>query len=79
MILLSNETPRYDSKQSDGEAPVKLELWEMRSTPSLTSLPGLLWPVKVTPDSILSIAQIKLFDIQTECKRMIYAKLNCLK
>ena len=29
----------YDTKQSDGEVPVMLELWGMRSTPSLPSLP----------------------------------------
>ena len=29
------ECPAYDSKQSDGEVPVILELWGMRSTPSL--------------------------------------------
>ena len=39
-----DECPGYDTKQSDGELPVILELWGMRSTPSLPSLPGLLWP-----------------------------------
>ena len=29
----SNECPGYYTKQSDGEAPVMLELWEMQSTP----------------------------------------------
>ena len=28
-----NECPRYDTKQSDGEAPLVLEFWGMRSTP----------------------------------------------
>ena len=32
--------PWYDTKQSDGEVPVILELWEMQSTPSLLLLPG---------------------------------------
>ena len=32
--------PRYDTKQSDGEAPVMLELWGMWRTPSLPSLQG---------------------------------------
>ena len=32
--------PGYDTKQSDGDAPVILELWGMRSTSSLPSLPG---------------------------------------
>ena len=32
---LTYECPRYDTKSSDGEAPVMLELWGMWSTPSL--------------------------------------------
>ena len=28
-----NECPRYDTKQSNGEIPVMLELWGMRSIP----------------------------------------------
>ena len=39
-----NECPRYDTKQSDGEVPVILELWGMRSNPSLPLPPGPLWP-----------------------------------
>ena len=35
-----NECPGYDTIQSDGEFPVILELWGMRSTPLLPSLPG---------------------------------------
>ena len=35
-----NEYPGYNSKQSDGEVPVMLKLWGIRSTPSLPSLPG---------------------------------------
>ena len=30
----------YDIKQSDGDVPVMLEVWEMRNTPSLPRLPG---------------------------------------
>ena len=37
-----NKCPGYDSKQSDGKAPVMLELWGMWCTHSLLSLPGLL-------------------------------------
>ena len=48
--LLPNECPGYDTKQSDGEVPVMLDLWGMQSTPSLPSLPGPLWPRVVTPD-----------------------------
>ena len=58
-----NECPGYDTKQSDGEAVVKLEIWGMRSTLSLPSLSGPLWPGLVAPDRVLSIGQIQLFDI----------------
>ena len=37
-----------------------LELWGMRNTPSLPSLPVLLWPRVVAPDRVLSIGQIEL-------------------
>ena len=43
-------TSGYDTKQSDGEVPAVLELWGMRSTPSLPLLPGPLWPGVVAPD-----------------------------
>ena len=55
--------PGYDSKQSDGEAPLIVELWGMQSTPSLPSLPGLIWPGFVAPDRVLSVGQIEQFDI----------------
>ena len=45
----------YDTKQSDGEAPVMLKLWGMQSTPSLLFLPGPLWPGVVAPDRVLSM------------------------
>ena len=51
------------TKQSDGETQVKLELWGVRSTPSLPLLPGPLWPRVVAPDKVLSMDQIELFDI----------------
>ena len=44
------------------EASVMLELWGMLSTP-LSSLPGPLWPGVVTPEWVLSMGQIELFDI----------------
>ena len=34
--------------------PVMLELWGMRSTPSVPLLPGTLWPGMVSPDRGLS-------------------------
>ncbi len=51
------------TKQSDYEVPIILELWGMRSTPSLPSLQGSLWPRVVAPDRVLSMGQIELFDI----------------
>ena len=35
---LLNKCLGYDTKQSDGEASVMLELWRMQSTPLLSSL-----------------------------------------
>ena len=55
----SKECPRYDSKQSEGEAPVILELWRIR-TSSLLSLLGPIWSGVVAPDCILSMGQIEL-------------------
>ena len=53
-----NVCPGYNRRQSDGEAPVMLELWGMWSTPLLPSLPDPLWPVMVTSDRVLSMGQI---------------------
>ena len=81
----SNESLRYDIKQSDCDVPVMLGLWGMQSTPSLPSLPGSHWP-----ESVLSMSQIEL-----NCALMLnwiainrtvltfklrtYVRLNCLK
>ena len=51
-----NEGPGYDTK-SDYDAPVTLELWRMRRTPSGSLLPGV-----VAPDTIISMGQIELFE-----------------
>ena len=51
-----NECPVYDTKQSDGEVPVMLELWGIWSTPSLPLSPGPLWPDMVVPDRVLSMS-----------------------
>ncbi len=53
----------YDTKQSDGEVPVMLELWGMQSTSSLASLPGLLLSGVVALDSVLYVGKIELFNI----------------
>ena len=55
----TNQCPVYDNKQSDGEAPVMLEVEGMRSTPSLPSLPCPLWPGVVAPDRVLYMCQIE--------------------
>ena len=51
----TNECPAYDTKQSDGEVPVILELWEIQSITSLPLLPGPFWPGMVAPDRDLSM------------------------
>ena len=82
--------PGYGTKQSDGEVPVMLELWEMRSSPLLPSLPDLLWIGLVAPDRVLSMGQIELNCVPIlnwiarnrtvlTCKLRTYTKLNCLK
>ena len=46
----SNECSGYDTKQTDGEVPVMMELWGMRSPTLLLLLPGPLWTGMVAPD-----------------------------
>ena len=55
-----NECRGYDTKQSDAEASVMLDLWGMQSTPSLPLLLGPLWPRVIAPDRVLSMGQIEL-------------------
>ena len=56
----TNKCPRYDTKQSDGKVPVMVDLWGMRSTPSLPLLPGPIWPDVVAPDRAQSMGWIEL-------------------
>ena len=35
----------------------------MRSTPSLPSLPGPLWPVVIAPNRVISVGQIELNSV----------------
>ena len=60
----------YDTKQSDEEVPVMLELWGMQNTSLLPSLPGFLWPGVVAPDRVYGSNRTKLCT---------YAKMNYLK
>ena len=54
----NTECPGYNTKKSDGEAPVMLELWGIRSTLSLPSFPGLLLPGVVLPERALFMGYI---------------------
>ena len=50
-----NKCPGYDTKKSDGKVSVMLELWGMRSIPSLPLFPGPLWSGMVALDRALSM------------------------
>ena len=58
-----HKCPGYDTKQSDIEVPVMLELWGMRSTPLLPLLPGPLGPGEVASDRVLYMGQIELNSV----------------
>ena len=45
----------YDTKCSDGEVPVMLELWGMRSTPLFPLVPDPLLPGMLSPNRALSM------------------------
>ena len=86
---LPNESPGYDTKQSDGEVPVMLVLWG-NAEYTLPSLPYSLWPGVVAPDRVLSLGKLELnWVIILNCiawnetvltyKQYTHAKLNCLK
>ena len=55
-----NERPGNDTKQCDGDVPVMLELWGMRSTTLLSSLPSPHWPGVLASDRALYMGQIEL-------------------
>ena len=61
--LLRVRLPGYDTKQSDCEASVMLELWGMHSIVLLPFLLGPLWPELVAPDRVLSTGQIELNSV----------------
>ena len=73
----SNKCLRYTTKQSDREAPALLDFRWMQSTILLPSLPGELWLGVVASDRVRSMGWMELFGIETDCKQMTYAKLNC--
>ena len=59
-LKLPKECSGYDTKQSDDEAPVMLELWEMWSTSSLQLLTGSIWREVVALDRVLFMGQIEV-------------------
>ena len=80
----------FDTKQSDGEVPVMIELWGLWSIPSLPLLPGPFWSGEIALDRVLSISQIELNCVLTlnwipwsrtvlTLNLRTYVKLNCLK
>ena len=83
-LLLCNVCPEYDTKQSDGEVPVLLELWGMCNTPLIaialrSTLAGLEAPDK---DRVYRSNRTKLWSLELNIsafKLSIHAKLNCLK
>ena len=70
-----HECPRYDIKQSDGEVPITLELWGMRSTPSLPSLPGPFWMGVVALDRVLSMGQMEL---NCDFESLLFLHIKCV-
>ena len=76
--LPPNKCPGYDTKQSDGEAPVLLELCGMQSAPSLPLLPGPLWARVVAPD-MGPIYKSNRTVWHLNWVQMTYGKLNSLK
>ena len=69
------ERSGYDTKQSDGEALIILELWRKRSVPSLPLLPCPLWIRVVAPDKG-PICESNRTVWHLNCT---YSKVNCLK
>ena len=65
----SDDCPVYDIKQSDGEAPVMLELCRMRNSSSLPSFPGPRWSGVVALIEVQSKGQIEPFTILTDRKQ----------
>ena len=50
-----SECPGYNTKQSNGDVSVMLELWGMQSTPLSPSLQCLFWLSIVAPDKAVSM------------------------
>ena len=59
-MITPKECPGNDTKQSEDEVPVMMELWGMRCTSSLPSLPCSLWLRLVAPDMVHYMGRIEL-------------------
>ena len=74
---LPKECFGYDTKQSDGEVLVRLELWEMWSTPSLPLLPGPLGIGVVSPHmDLIELTCCLCWTEQFEIE--LFWHLNCI-
>ena len=72
-MTLSNERPRYDTKQFDGE------LWGIQTTSSLPSLSGPLWPGVIASDRALSMGQIELLTVVSSLLflHLLFCRVYC--
>ena len=68
-VEYSNQCPGYNTKPSDGKAPV-FEFWGVWSTPSLPLIPRPPWPEMAVPFRSPSMGQIELFNHLTVHKQI---------
>ena len=61
-LLFLKQVSWYDTKQSDDEAQVILELRRMQSTHSLSSPPSQIWPRVVAPYQVMPKPQKMVYD-----------------
>ena len=81
----SNECPAYDTKQSESEVLVMLELWGMLRIFLMPSLQGTLWIYRVLSMGQIELSCVLMLNwiarnrIVLILKLRTYAKLSCLK
>ena len=59
-MIPPNDCIRYDTIQSDREVPGNAGALGNADTPSLSLLPGILWPGVVAPGRVLCMGQMQL-------------------
>ena len=74
----SNKCPWYNTKSSDGEAPV-LERWRMLCISPFPLLPGPLLTRVVIPKRVLSLDQIELFNNLLDLKPSMSNRITSVK